>query len=109
MSDEAIAKLQASLHGLVLDAEGIAPRCNELEQLNRIAALARTVITLTRSPQTPQDLLAHRLAKLTEDLLTTALQHGSPQLVKAWILARAELVEHQAATREAANPRRESD
>lgn len=96
-----IADFQASFNGLVLDTEGLAPRENPLPKLERIAELALAVIAITKSPVTPEDMLAHRLAVLTKKLLTTALFHGSPQLVKSWMLARAELLELQTYNRPA--------
>ena len=96
---DTITQFQASLSGLQLDNEGLAPRHNPLPKLNQIAGLARAVIEKTGLPETPEEGLAHRLAVLTEHLLTTTLAHGSPALVRAWLLARAELLELQESSR----------
>lgn len=96
-----IHALQASFNGLVLDSEGLSPRDNPLPKLNKIAELAVAVIELTKSPINAEDVLAHRLAVLTKEMLATTWNHGSPDLVRSWMLARAELLELQAQTREA--------
>lgn len=107
MSDT-ITQFQASFNGLVLDSEGLAPRDNPLSKLNRVAELALAVIALTTKPATPEDVLAHRLAVLTKEMLATTWNHGSPGLVKAWMKARAELLELQAAARDAGEHKRDA-
>lgn len=101
---ETIQLFQASLSGVQLDSEGLAPRANPVDKLNRIAELADATLQITNTNAcTPEHMLAHRLAMLTRQLLTTALMPGSPELVKSWLMARAELLELQAQIRENAN------
>lgn len=57
------------------------------------ADLVAEVKTYTAEGHTPEEMLLHRLACLTGDLLTTAVLPPDPQIVRDWLIARAELVE----------------
>lgn len=86
---------RGSIIGLHLDDNGLTD--NRLDTLDRIAGLTYAVLTITRDAATPHDLLANRLARLTQQLIRARLMGGDGrQIVRDYLMARAELIELQA-------------
>lgn len=89
---------QGSIIGLHLDDDGLTD--NPLDSLDRITGLSFAVLTITHDAATPRDLLANRLARLTQHLIRARLMGGDgTQIVRDYLMARAELIELQANAR----------
>jgi hypothetical protein len=80
-----------SLTLLRVDEESLTPG-NDLSDMNAVAKLCLDVKAITAPGDTPEQLSLHRLACLTEDLLITYV-FPDRQVVKAWMCARAELLD----------------
>jgi hypothetical protein len=107
MMNPTAAQFRASLIGLHLDRDGLT-RQNNLERLNLIARLSGEVLDLTADADTPEDLLLHRLAHCAQRVVTTVLQ-SDPDAVRAFLIARAELLEADANSRPEATTIIDSD
>lgn len=88
---------QESLHGLRLDEGGLT-RGNPLSHLERVAELSFRTVRITANAQTPEQMLYYRLAMLTQQLLTTLFNVEGTRIVRAYLLARAELLALQEST-----------
>jgi hypothetical protein len=71
---------------------GIAPDY-DFAELNPIAKQCFVVEGITAAGNTPEEILLHRLAKLTGDLITTLVLDGGGTVVREWLTARAELLQ----------------
>jgi hypothetical protein len=65
---------------------------NTIADLNTVAKLCLDVKAITAAGDTPFQLALNRLAALTESVLVT-LAIPDPQAVRAWLVARGELLE----------------
>jgi len=97
----AIDALQAALVGLRMDDGGLA-RGNPLARLEAVAAAARAVLEATAGGDSAEDVVAHQLAVLSQRLLTTLFDVEGRQIVRSFLLARADLL----ALREGSRPER---
>jgi hypothetical protein len=93
MTDDERHLIGVFLHGLTeLDVvdDGLT-RANDLATLNAVAKLCLDIKAITAAGDTPEQLALYRLAVLTEDLLVTWV-FPDKKVVKAWMVARAELL-----------------
>ncbi len=81
----------AELSRLRADENGLAPDYGFAE-LNPIAKLCYEVENLTTDADTPEELLLHRVAILTGDLIAAVILGGGRTIVREWLIARAELL-----------------
>ena len=89
---------QSSIVGLHLDDDGLTD--NPTDTLEHVAGMTYAVLGLTHDAATPRDLLANRLAHQTQQLIKARFMGGDGmQLVRDYLLARAELIELQANAR----------
>ena len=79
-----------SLTLLDVDDNGLTDD-NDIHDLEAIAKLCRDVKAITAAADTPYQMALFRLAVLTEDVLVTWVIPDR-QVVKAWVLARAEVL-----------------
>jgi hypothetical protein len=79
-----LTRLQVDEHGLSAD--------NELADLNAVAALCIGVKIATADGDTPEQLCLHRVATLTERLITTWVVRDD-RAAGDWMIARAELLQ----------------
>ena len=93
-----IDAFQGSIVGLHLDDDGITD--NPPDTLEHVAGMTYAVLGLTQDAATPRDLLANRLAYLTQQLIRARLTRSDGrEAVRDYLLARAELIELQATAR----------
>lgn len=81
-----------SLTRLHIDDDGLTPD-NTLPELNAVAYFAMRTKAITAAGDSPEELLLHRLAELTGDLLVTPWLGDGPAAVREWLIARGELLE----------------
>jgi hypothetical protein len=66
---------------------------NHQDYLNSLANLCLEVEVITAAGNTPEEILLHRVARLTGDLITTLAQAGADAIVREWLGARVELLQ----------------
>ncbi|HPX38597.1 MAG TPA: hypothetical protein PLH92_17210 [Mycobacterium sp.] len=91
--DITLAAFDEILRQLKLTDTGLDPHANTYGAAVIAAQLAADTMAYTADADTPEDLLIHRLAYLTGQLLTTAVVADDENIVRDWLLARAELAE----------------
>jgi hypothetical protein len=95
MTDEerhAIDEFLSAIRRLRVDEKGIAPDYGFAE-LNPIAKQCFAVEDITAAGNTPEEILLHRVARLTGDLITTVILGEGESIVREWLIARAELLQ----------------
>ena len=91
--DDLVGVFKYGLTRLHVDDHGLTDD-NDLGDMNAVAMLARAIkTTVTASGDTLEQLLLHRLACLTEDLLVTPWLHTDNPITRDWLTARAELLQ----------------
>jgi hypothetical protein len=80
------------LGGLRVDVHGPTSD-NHRGYLNSLANLCLEVEVIAAPGNTPEEILLHRVARLTGDLITTLAQAGANTIVREWIAARVELLQ----------------
>jgi hypothetical protein len=84
--------LVSMLGGLRVDVHGPTSD-NHQDYLNSLANLCLEVEVITAAGNTPEEILLHRVARLTGDLITTLAQAGADAIVREWLGARVELLQ----------------
>ncbi len=84
--------LVSMLGGLRVDVHGPTSD-NHQGYLNSLANLCLEVEVITAAGNTPEEILLHRVARLTGDLITTLAQAGADAIVREWLGARVELLQ----------------
>jgi hypothetical protein len=79
-----LAGLRVGEHGPTSD--------NHLGYLNPLAKLCLDVEAITMVGYTPEEILLHRVARLTSDLITRVVLAGGDAIVREWLIARSELL-----------------
>ena len=94
-----VNRLRAALTRLRVDDDGLT-RDNDIRHLDHIAELTYAVLEATADADTPRDLLANRLARLTQRVISTLFRgEDGRTVVREFLLARAELIELDAEIR----------
>lgn len=86
-----LAAFDDILRELKLTSTGLDPEANTYGAVVLSADIVADTLKFTANADTPEDLLIHRLAHLTGWLLTTAVIADDENIVRDWLLARAEL------------------
>jgi hypothetical protein len=89
--DERCETFVRALTLLDVDDDGLTDN-NNLDDLEAIAQICPDVKNITSPGDSPYALALHRLAVLTEDLLVTYV-FPDRQVVRGWLIARAELLD----------------
>lgn len=90
---EILDAFEQLLVGLDVDDHGLT-RDNDLQHLNAIAGFSYAVIDVTTDAANPREMLTNRLARITQELLTTLFRGcDGDRIVREYLLARAELLE----------------
>lgn len=76
---------------LDVDDAGLTDK-NDFDDLQAIAQVSAEVKEFTSAGDTPEELMLHRVATLTEKVLMT-WGNPEPATVKEWLIARAELLQ----------------
>jgi len=95
MNDEerhTINEFLSGIQQLRVDENGIAPDYGFAE-LNPVAKQCFAIEEITAAGNTPEEILLHRVARLTGDLITTVILGDGESIVREWLVARAELAE----------------
>jgi hypothetical protein len=81
-----------SLNLLHVNHDGLSDQ-TELDDIKAVAQIAPDVQELAATGNTPYSMMLHRLATLTESLCLSWGGDPNPKLVKAWMIARCELLQ----------------
>jgi hypothetical protein len=88
---QTIDEFLSALRQLRVDENGIAPDYGFAE-LNPLAKQCFAVEEITAAGNTPEEIMLHRVARLTGDLITTLILAGGGTIVHEWLMARGELL-----------------